>query len=120
MMEKDWPELKTGVAFAGKEYYCSLELALELIGGKWKTMLLYHLRKGPKRSGELQRALRGVSSKMFTQTARILERDGLIKRELFPVVPPKVEYSLTTLGESVIPLIMRMGYWGEEISNKND
>ncbi|MDE7110105.1 MAG: helix-turn-helix transcriptional regulator [Muribaculaceae bacterium] len=78
-------------------------------------MMLYHLKNGPMRSSELQKKLRNVSNKMFTQTARTLERDGLIQRQVFPVVPPRVEYSLTPMGESVIPLIMQMGYWGESI-----
>ena len=109
-------ELKTGVPFGGRTYYCSLELALELMGGKWKMMLLYHLRQGPLRSSELQRRLRDISAKMFTQTARALERAGLITREIFPVVPPRVEYSLTRLGESAVPVIMQMGYWGEAVA----
>lgn len=108
-------DLKTGVTFGGKMYFCALELALELIGGRWKTMLLYQLRNGALRSSELQRRMRDISGKMFTQTARALERDGLIARRVFPVVPPRVEYSLTPLGESAIPVIMRIGYWGEEI-----
>lgn len=110
-------DLKTGVSFRDKTYFCSLELALELIGGRWKIMMLYHLRNGELRSSELQRRMRDISGKMFTQTARSLERDGLIRREVFPVVPPRVEYSLTALGESAIPVIMQIGYWGEEIDN---
>ena len=86
------------------------------MGGKWKMMLLYHLRQGPLRSSELQRRLRDISGKMFTQTARALERAGLITREIFPVVPPRVEYSLTRLGESAVPVIMQMGYWGEAVA----
>ena len=77
--------------------------------------MLYHLKNGPMRSSELKKKLRNVSNKMFTQTAHTLERDGLIQRQVFPVVPPRVEYSPTPMGESVIPLIMQMGYWGESI-----
>lgn len=120
MPEKCHPDLKTEVSFRGRKYYCALELALELIGGRWKMMMLYQLRNGALRSSELQRRMRDISGKMFTQTARALERDGLIRREIFPVVPPRVEYSLTKLGESAIPVIMRMGLWGEgaeEIDN---
>lgn len=111
-------DLKTGVRFGGKTYFCALELALELIGGRWKTMLLYQLRNGALRSSELQRRMRGISGKMFTQTARSLERDGLIARRVFPVVPPRVEYSLTPLGESAIPAIMGLGCWGEAIGEE--
>lgn len=114
LMEKDQHKaLKTGIKYGGKTYYCSLEL----IGGKWKTMMLYHLRNGPLRSSELQRRMRDISGKMFTQTARALEKNGLIVRTIFPVIPPKVEYSLSSLGMSAIPVIMDMGYWGESISD---
>lgn len=109
-------ELKTGVPFGGRTYFCSLELALELIGSKWKMMLLYHLRHGALRSSELQRRMRGISGKMFTQTARLLEKEGLVAREIFPVIPPRVEYSLTRAGETAIPVIMQVGYWGEAVS----
>ncbi len=117
MENKQYRSLRTGVKFDGRTYFCALELALELIGGKWKAMMLYHLKNGSLRSSELQRRMRDISNKMFTQTARALEKDGLIQREVFPVVPPRVEYSLTALGESAIPLIMQMGYWGESISD---
>lgn len=115
MENERYKELRTGIIFSGRRYFCSLELALELIGGKWKPMLLYHLKNGAMRSSDLQKRLHNISNKMFTQTVRALERDGLIRREVFPVVPPRVEYSLTPMGESVIPLIMQMGYWGESI-----
>ena len=113
---KKYADLKKGVKFRVTEYFCALELALELIGGKWKIMMIYHLRNGRLRSSELQRRLRDISGKMFTQTARALEKDGLIRREIFPVVPPKVEYSLTELGESAVPVVLQMGLWGDAIS----
>ncbi len=120
MENERYKNLRTGIFFSGRRYFCALELALELIGGKWKPMMLYHLKNGPLRSSELQKRLNNISNKMFTQTARELERDGLIRREVFPVSPPKVEYSLTPMGDSVIPLIMHMGYWGESIGEYDD
>lgn len=120
MQKLRYGDLKTGVSYRGKTYYCALELALELIGGRWKIMMLYQLRNGALRSSELQRRMRGISGKMFTQTARNLERDGLIVREIFPVVPPRVEYYLTGLGESAIPPIIEMGLWGESIETPLD
>lgn len=117
MQKHPYTDLKTDVQFGGKTYYCALELALELIGGRWKIMMLYQLRNGAMRSSDLQRRMRDISGKMFTQTARALEKDGLIRREIFPVVPPRVEYSLTSLGESAIPVIMQIGYWGEELGS---
>lgn len=115
MYKKKYDDLKTGICFRDRTYYCALELALELIGSRWKIMLLYQLRNGALRSSELQRRMRDISSKMFTQTARALERDALIKRSIFPVVPPRVEYSLTQLGETAIPAIMQIGLWGESL-----
>lgn len=103
--------------FNEKEYLCSLELAMELIGGKWKTLMLYHLKDGAMRSGDLQRSLPGIANKMFTQTARELERIGLIQRIVHPVVPPKVEYKLTEKGESVIPVLTHLGEWGVAMSD---
>ncbi|MGL4993492.1 MAG: winged helix-turn-helix transcriptional regulator [Bacteroidales bacterium] len=97
------------------EYHCSLELAMDLIGGKWKTMMIYHLKDGAMRSGDLQRTLNGIANKMFTQTARELEHSGLIERLVYPVVPPKVEYKLTPRGESVLPIILDLAKWGIEI-----
>ncbi len=99
----------------GEVYFCSLELAVNVIGGKWKSLLLYHLQCKPRRSSELQQLIHGISNKMFTQAVRDLERDGLIKRTVFPVVPPKVEYELTELGRSVIPVINQLAVWGRSI-----
>lgn len=104
--------------FKGEEYNCSLELAMDLIGGKWKTMMLFHLKDGARRSGDLQRALKGISNKMFTQTARELEDTGIIERIVYPVVPPKVEYKLSSLGLSVIHIVNELAQWGINISEK--
>ena len=100
------------INFRGKEYFCSLDLTLSLIGGKWKTMMIYMLKDGALRSSDLQRKMPGVSNKMFTQTARDLEKGGIVKREVFPIVPPRVEYELTELGESILPIIFQMSDWG--------
>lgn len=102
--------------YQGQEYFCSLELAMDIIGGKWKTMMIYYLKDGPLRSSDLQRSLRGVSNKMFTQTARELEKSKIIKRIIYPVIPPRVEYELTELGSTIIPLIMQMSDWGISIA----
>ena len=95
----------------GKTYNCAIDLAIDLIGGKWKAIMLYHLKDGAMRSGDLQRSFNGIANKMFTQTARELEGLGLIERVVYPVVPPKVEYQLTPMGESVMPIIQQMGEW---------
>lgn len=105
--------------FDGKEYDCTLELVMDLIGGKWKSMVIYHLRKGGLRSSDLMRRLNGISNKMFTQTVRELERAGIVERTVFPVVPPKVEYRLTELGISALPFILDMAKWGKKLSDTN-
>ncbi len=108
--------IKPVYKFQNMEFQCAIDLAIYLIGGKWKAIMLYHLNDGPMRSGDLQRSLNGIANKMFTQTARELETLGLIKRKVYPVVPPKVEYQLTAMGESVMPIIQQMGEWAESIS----
>ncbi|MDR1733166.1 MAG: helix-turn-helix transcriptional regulator [Synergistaceae bacterium] len=94
------------------EYECPLSLALEIIGGKWKALVLYHLRKGSRRTGELRRCLPNITQKMLTQVLRELERDNLVRRQVFDTVPPKVEYSLTDLGETVKPVLSAICSWG--------
>jgi len=91
---------------------CPLDYTLNLIGTKWKPLILFHLLDGPLRSGVLQKKISGVSNKMFTQTVRELEQDGLIARKVFPVVPPKVEYSLTNKGKSLEDILRSMDKWG--------
>ena len=81
-----------------KDNSCPLNYTMNLIGSKWKPLILFHLLEGELRSGILQKKIQGISNKMFTQTVRELEKDGLIFRKVYPVVPPKVEYRLTTRG----------------------
>ena len=95
-----------------KRSKCPAETTLGVIGGRWKILILYHLFQGVKRFSELQRAIGGITQKMLTQQLREMERDGIIHREVFPQVPPKVEYSLTLLGESLKPVIAAMCEWG--------
>jgi len=91
---------------------CPAETTLSVIGGRWKVILLYHLFQGVKRFSELQRAVSGITQKMLTQQLREMERDGLVHREIYAEVPPKVEYSLTPLGHSLEPVIQAMCEWG--------
>jgi DNA-binding HxlR family transcriptional regulator len=93
---------------------CSLHRTMELIGGKWKPLLLFHLLKGPQRSGVLQRTVPDISNKMFTQAVRELERDGLLTRTVHAVVPPQVDYTLTPLGLSLAPILQELDQWGKQ------
>lgn len=92
---------------------CPVTAALELIGAKWKMLILHQLLDGTKRFGELQKLLLGITQKMLAARLRELERDKLISRKVYPVVPPKVEYSLTELGQSLESLIAPLKVWGE-------
>lgn len=90
---------------------CPVERTLEVIGGRWKVLILRELFLGVKRFGQLHRALHGITQKMLTQQLREMEEDGIIHREVYLQVPPKVEYSLTPLGESLKPIIDSMHQW---------
>ena len=96
-----------------QNYHCPVETTLDLIGGKYKTLILWHLAGGPQRFSQLQRLITRATPKMLTQQLRELEEDGVIHREVFPVVPPRVEYSLTLLGRSLKPILDSMWAWGE-------
>jgi DNA-binding HxlR family transcriptional regulator len=92
---------------------CPTQRALETIADKWSVIVIYVLSRGTRRYSELQRMIGGVSQKMLTQTLRKLERDGLVERYVYPVVPPKVEYSLTPLGETLTELLKAVCKWAE-------
>jgi DNA-binding HxlR family transcriptional regulator len=89
---------------------------MRLIGTKWKPLVLFHLLEGGLRSGILQKKIEGISNKMFTQTVRELEKDGLLTRKVFPVVPPKVEYKLSKRGASLENILRSLDAWGLEDS----
>ena len=93
------------------EDHCPVEATLDLIGGKYKALILWHLSEGTLRFSELSKRIT-ATPKMLTQQLRELENDQLIHREVFPVVPPKTEYSLTELGKTLIPLITELREWG--------
>ncbi|MEM5564387.1 helix-turn-helix domain-containing protein [Psychroserpens sp. AS72] len=93
---------------------CPLNYTMNLIGTKWKPLILFHLLEGEMRSGILQKKIQGISNKMFTQTVRELEKDGLVLRKVFPVVPPKVEYSLSKRGKSLETVLRGLDAWGME------
>ena len=93
---------------------CPVEATLDLIGGKYKALILWHLSEGKLRFSELRKAITTATPKMLTQQLRELESQALIHREVFPVVPPKVEYSLTELGRSLMPILVAMRDWGAD------
>jgi DNA-binding HxlR family transcriptional regulator len=98
----------------GQTYGCGLEAALAVVGGKWKPIVLWHLAPGARRFGELRRLVTGISEKMLIQQLREMEADGIVAREDFKEVPPRVEYSLTPLGVSLSDALRPLCGWGEE------
>ncbi|ALC83777.1 MULTISPECIES: winged helix-turn-helix transcriptional regulator [Bacillus] len=103
---------------------CPVETTLDVIGGKWKGVILYHLMEGTKRFNEFKRLMPGITQRMLTLQLRELENDGVLSRKVYPEVPPKVEYSLTEFGWTLQPIIKHMYEWGkafeEELSVKSD
>lgn len=97
-----------------KKAHCAVDYAFQRIGGKYKGRILWVLRDGCLRYGELKRAIVGITPKMLTQTLKELEEDGLVSRKVYLEVPPKVEYSLTETAKELIPFISQMRSWGEK------
>jgi DNA-binding HxlR family transcriptional regulator len=93
---------------------CGLIPALEVIGGKWKALILWELHTGPRRFGELKRLVAGISEKMLIQALREMERDGIVRREVFHEIPPHVEYSATEFGASLNAALEPLCRWGEQ------
>jgi len=87
---------------------------LDLIADEWTVFVVYALADGTRRYSQLQREVHGISQKMLTQTLRNMERDGMVERKVYPVVPPMVEYSLTELGQTLIEPLSAIGRWAEE------
>lgn len=97
---------------------CPIEHTVDLIGHKWKVLILRNLmNNGTQRFNELNKGIEGISQKMLTQQLRQMETDGLIRRKIYPEVPPKVEYSLTELGQTLKPVLDAMSHWGTEHIN---
>jgi DNA-binding HxlR family transcriptional regulator len=102
--------------FRGRTYQCSMELTLELIGGKWKSLILWHVAEQTLRFNALRREIPGVTQKMLTQQLRELEADGLLIRVVYPEVPPKVEYSLTPAAKALLPILKDLCAWGSSFA----
>lgn len=100
--------------------HCPVEATLDLIGGKYKALILWHLSEGKLRFSELKKLLASATPKMLTQQLRELETQMLVHREVYPVIPPKVEYSLTALGKSLMPVLVAMRDWGSGYLRLND
>ena len=96
-----------------KKYHCPVEVTIDVIGGKWKCVILWWLSKGTKRFGELMNLMPGITQKVLTEKLRELEHDGMIFRQVYAEKTPRVEYSLTIYGESIRPITDLMCTWGK-------
>ncbi|MGW6123887.1 winged helix-turn-helix transcriptional regulator [Nocardia sp. NPDC055165] len=95
------------------DFDCPVEVTLDVIGGKWKGMIVFQLSEGTARFTEMRRAMTHVTQRMLTAQLRELERDGVLTRTVYPEVPPRVEYELTEFGRGLVPIIELMETWGE-------
>ncbi|HEX3078020.1 MAG TPA: helix-turn-helix domain-containing protein [Lachnospiraceae bacterium] len=102
-----------------KSFNCPMELTISLLGGKYKAIILWHLIDRTLRFNELQKLIPSATPKMLTQQLRELESDQLINRTVYPVVPPKTEYSLSEFGKSIIPILDAMCDWGSKYISEN-
>lgn len=100
--------------------HCPVEATLEMIGGKYKALILWHLAEHKLRFSELRKVITSATPKMLTQQLRELETSNLVHREVYPVIPPKVEYSLTETGRSLLPILVAMRDWGAGYLRKKD
>lgn len=100
--------------FRGEEVRCTLDVTLAIVGGKWKTAILWHLKQKTMRFSSLQREFPYTTRKMLTKQLRELESDGIVNRKVYPEIPPKVEYSITEKGRTIIPVLDMMHAWGKE------
>lgn len=104
-----------------KQYNCYFEMTLDIMGGKWKPIILYYINhNGVARHSDLKRFIPSINERMLTRQLRELENDMLITRKVYPVVPPKVEYSLTECGKSLIPILISLIEWGKNYAHSMD
>lgn len=104
-----------------KQYNCYFEMTLDIMGGKWKPIILYYINhNGVARHSDLKRFIPSINERMLTRQLRELENDMLITRKVYPVVPPKVEYSLTESGKSLIPILTSLIEWGKNYAHSMD
>lgn len=99
-------------------YGCAIEAALDVIGSKWKGVILFHLLEKSLRFNEIRRLIPSVTQRMLTLQLRELESDGVINRKIYPEIPPKVEYSLTEFGQNLKPILLALRLWGKKVMDR--
>jgi DNA-binding HxlR family transcriptional regulator len=116
----DQEKNKKKISEEKEEEICSVEAAINEIGGKWKPLILYSLKDGKQRFNEINKKLPAITQRMLTKTLRELEKDEIIHRKVFAEVPPKVEYRLTAKGNSVMPILDSLCQWGKDYCEYED
>ena len=100
----------------GAQFHCAMDITMHFIGGKWKTVVLWYLRKDKKRFSELKKLIPNITEKMLSLQLKDLGRDGIVGRKVYPQVPPRVEYFLTDFGRSLIPALEEIARWGRALA----
>lgn len=100
------------IRLGGKAYHCALDITMDYIGGKWKTVVLWYLRREARRFGELKRHIPEITEKMLSIQLKALVRDGLVERKAYAEVPPRVEYRLSREGRTLLPVLEELAAWG--------
>lgn len=98
----------------GTFYYCPVDLTIQIVGGRWKGIVIWNLREQKMRFGELKKVLVTINDKMLSQVLKELEEQGVVNRKVYEVIPPKVEYSLTTEGKKLLPIMQAMNDYGRK------
>ncbi|MEL6562272.1 MAG: helix-turn-helix domain-containing protein [Bacteroidota bacterium] len=101
-----------------QDFHCALDVTMHFIGGKWKVIVIWYLRNGKKRFGELKSCIPDITDKMLSIQLKALEEDGLISRKVYAEVPPRVEYELTEEGTSLLPIVESIAKWGRTKAEK--
>lgn len=107
-----------GNEYTQTQYNCPVEVTLDVIGGKWKGIILSGLVERSRRFSEIRRAIPAITQRMLTLQLRELEADGIVHRKIYPQIPPKVEYSLTDFGKTLEPILLAMHNWGDRYTNQ--
>jgi len=105
------------VILYGKEFHCAMDITMSFIGGKWKTVVLWYLRKDRKRFSELRKLIPNITEKMLSLQLKDLENDGIVTRKVYKEIPPRVEYYLTDFGRTLIPMLEEIALWGRNLAN---
>jgi DNA-binding HxlR family transcriptional regulator len=106
------------ILLRGNKFHCAMDVTMHFIGGKWKTVVLWYLRKDKKRFGELKKQIPDITEKMLSLQLKTLEEDGIVKRTIYAEVPPRVEYEMTDFGRTLIPMLEEIALWGRTLGEK--